>query len=112
MKRSLLMGLVMVMAVCSFAFSASATVDCASMKIVMVSADATAGGNMWLRNDSGAACGAIAAGAEFYGILNPAEVDKLLATALTAVSLGKNVWVRLEGDVAGSYVSILSIDNH
>lgn len=92
--------------------TAQAAVDCSSMKIVMISADATAGGNLWLRNDSGAACGSIANGAEQYFLFNPAEVDKLMAVGLTAVSLGKNVWVRAEGDAAGSYVSIMSINNH
>jgi hypothetical protein len=111
MKKRIGFALMAFVALCGITASANA-VDCASMKITMISGDATAGANAWLRNDTGAACGAIAPGAEVYFIMNPAEVDKLLAVGLTAVSLGKNVWVRAEGDVNGSYLSILSIDNH
>jgi len=108
MKKRILMALLTLSTICSVAFSAHA-MDCASMKITMISADATDGGNLWLRNDTGAACGAIAAGASQYFLFHPAEVDKLMAVGLTAVSLGNNVWVRAEGDTPGSLVTILSM---
>ncbi len=111
MKKLLGCILFVAIAVVGISFSAQAAVDCPVMTITMISADAADGGNVWLRNDSGDACGTIAAGASQYFLLHPDEVDKLLAVGLTAVSLGNSLWVRAEGDAAGSYITIFSMTN-
>lgn len=84
----------------------AAPLTCASMKVMKVGPTST-----WLKNVSGAACGAVLNGKQISLTFDPNNSDKLLAIVLTASSLGKNVWVHAAGDVNGSIVDVISISN-
>jgi len=95
----------------SLAFSFAETVradplTCPVMQVIKVGPTST-----WLKNVSGADCGAVLNGKQISLTFDPNNSDKLLALVLTASSLGKNVWVHAGGDVNGSIVDVISMSN-
>jgi hypothetical protein len=64
---------------------------------------------IWVKNVSGASCGAIPNGGQEYFSLNPSNTDRLLAIALTSISLGKTVYIGALGDTRGSVITAITM---
>jgi len=64
---------------------------------------------IWVQNVSGAPCGAIPNGGKQYFTLDPSNTDRLLAVALTSVSLDKTVYIKAGGDTIGSVITAVSM---
>ncbi len=104
---TIMVGVFLLSMTMGFAGTASAApMTCPAMKVMKVGPTST-----WLKNVSGAACGAVANGKQISLTFDPNNSDKLLALVLTASSLGKNVWVHAGGDVNGSIVDVISMSN-
>ena len=64
----------------------AAAITCDPVEITYVGVE-----GVWIKNVSGAPCGALANGGSQYFSLNPSNTDRLLAVALTSISLNKTV---------------------
>ena len=109
--KCLLIGISMVFAMTGSAFAAT---TCSSMHVDSIATTSVtdSGVSVYLRNDSGAACGNAASGSSTKYYLSNTNVDRTLAILLTAVSLGKNVWVSISGSAdTGDLVEVISMKN-
>ncbi len=80
--------------------SAYAVVDCNGVTPVTTGTtpyNAESGLFLKVRNDSGAACGALAAGAEMQYFLSADNADRTYATILTAISLNRKLFIQVGG---------------
>lgn len=86
---------------------------CSNMKIVHIgmSSIAPSGVEMWLKNESGTACGTVAANATAQYYLSTTNTDRSLAVLLTAASLKKNVWTYSVGSASPYLLAFVSIEN-
>lgn len=86
---------------------------CANMKIVHIgiSSVAPSGVEMWLKNESGAACGTIPANGMAQYYLSTTNTDKTLAILLTATSLKKKVWTYSVGSASPYILAFVTIEN-
>lgn len=94
----------------------SSAFTCSAMKITYVGGTdyVASGAGIWAQNVSGAACGALANNAsQQFVIADTANADKKLAIILTAVSLGKNVYINATGTgaAAGGAIDVVSMNN-
>lgn len=65
-----------------------------------------------LKNTNTTACGSLPAGTALKYYLSTTNTDQTLAILLTAVSLGKLVWVSIAGTATeGSLLEVVSMDN-
>ena len=104
-KMGLALGLSVVLV--SSIVSTSMAVDCAKAEVMK------AGPNAGLDNGVAIQLKCIDATPVFGTIMvvPPANIaDQSLATALTALSLGKTVWVRTGGTVSGSLLNIMYLN--
>ncbi len=91
--------------------SANATA-CGVMSIVSIaSIDTGDGGQVWLKNETTAACGNVASGANYLFNLPSTNTDKTLAVLLTAMSLGKNLWAAYDDSTNPGVLQIVSMQN-
>jgi len=91
--------------------SVSFAADCADAEIVKVGANAGAGGGAASDNVIGIKCLSDSSWGSYVGLIpNAAIGDQALATALTAFSLDKTVWVRASGKTAGSMLNIIYLN--
>lgn len=116
MKKKLsVAGLVMGVFLLLFSVGSSLAFQCDGMTVTYVGGSDFVGSGvgMWVRNDTGAACGDIAAGGtQQFVVANNANSDKKLAIILTAVSLGKKVYIATSGTGAqGEAVTVVSMSN-
>jgi hypothetical protein len=84
--------------------SFSAEVICSQMEITSIGHS-----GIWAKNVTGSSCGAIANGASQYFVFDAANIDRLLALSLTAMSLEKIIWLHGLGDVWGSIVDNIAV---
>ena len=94
----------------------SCAFTCGTMKITYVGGTdyVASGAGIWAQNTSGAACGALADNAsQQFIIADTANADKKLAIILTAVSLGKTVYINATGDgsATGGAIDVVSMSN-
>jgi len=94
----------------------SSAFTCTAMKVTYVGGSdyVASGTGIWATNVSGAACGALANNAsQQFVIADNANADKKLAIILTAVSLGKNVYINATGTgaAAGGAIDVVSMSN-
>lgn len=86
--------------------------DCGDMSIVSIaSIDSGNGGQVWLKNETSAACGDVAAGASYLFNLPSTHTDKTLAVLLTAMSLNKNLWAAFDDSTDPGVIQIIAIKN-
>ena len=79
-------------------------------KVATTSTSITPSGmSVQLRNDSGAACGAWAAGATIKYYITTEGTDRTLAIILTALSLGNNMWVSVSDPSEGGIVKVVAM---
>ena len=91
--------------------SVSFAADCSSAEIVKVGANAGAGHGTASDNVIGIKCLSDTSWGNYVGLIpNSAIGDQALATALTAFSLDKTVWVRASGKTAGSMLNIIYLN--
>lgn len=95
---------------------AASAFTCATMKVTYVGGSdyAASGAVIWAQNLTGAACGALANnGAQKFTLADTANADKKLAVILTAVSLGKNVYINATGDgsTGTGAIDVVSMSN-
>lgn len=112
--QNTMLVLVALFLVIGTASTSFATVDCASAKVLMVGpapgygGDDSAGIKVKLRNDAGNDRGDWAMDTTRFFFLTNDLGDRGMATLLTALSLPKNVWVRIGGNAeVGSLISII-----
>ncbi|MHB1348542.1 MAG: hypothetical protein ACYCYR_01595 [Desulfobulbaceae bacterium] len=94
----------------------SSAFTCSAMKITYVGGTdyVSSGAAIWAQNVSGAACNALANNAvQKFIIADTANADKKLAIVLTAVSLGKNVYINATGDgsTGTGAIDVVSMSN-
>ena len=95
-----------------FAAVSANAATCGVMSIVSIaSIDSGNGGQVWLKNETSAACGNVAAGANYLFNLPSTNTDKTLAIILTAMSLGKNLWVAFDDSTNPGVLQITSMQN-
>ncbi len=95
-----------------FAVVAANAQTCGIMSIVSIaSIDSGDGGQVWLKNETTAACGNVAAGANYLFNLPSTNTDKTLAVLLTAMSLGKNLWAAYDDSTSPGVLQIVSMQN-
>jgi len=99
MKKMIGVVLVTVMlSMVTFVANSFAT-DCGVMSVVSIaSVETLQSGQVWLKNETGAACGTVAAGENGLYNLPPNTSDKAMALILTAISLNKKMWVSTSSD--------------
>ena len=98
---------VMLLGVSAVSFAA----DCSEAEIVKVGANAGAGAGTASDNVIGIKCLSDSSWGSYVGLIpNAAIGDQALATALTAFSLDKTVWVRASGKTAGSMLNIIYLN--
>ena len=109
MKKKLLFSMLALVGMMSA--TPSFAVDCGVMSVVSVASyeAITSGGQVWLRNDSGVACGSVAAGGQKLFNLPSATADKTMALILTAISLDKKMWVSFDDSTNPGMVLIMSM---
>ena len=109
--KKILFGLLALAGIMTASSSIAATVNCGVMSVVSVASyEAIAsGGQVWLKNDTGAACGTVAAGANVLLNLPSATADKTMALILTAISLDKKMWVSFDNATSPGMVLIMSM---
>ena len=109
MLKKALFGLIGILGVAFVASSASAAVDCDGVSIVATGTTAFTSSGLFVRvqNDSGAACGVIANGARVTYYVDDTNADRTYATILTALSLGRTMFIQVGGD--GAQASLLSV---
>ena len=108
-KMSLALGLSVVLA--TSIVSTSMAADCANAEILKVGAYAGAGGTTASDNVIAVKCisdTTWGSYAQFYP--NTKIADQALATALTALSLGKNVWIRTSAKTSGSMLNVIYVN--
>lgn len=99
-----------VAAISSFAGTSMAA-DCANAEILKVGASAGIGGSIASDNVIAVKCLSDTSWGtytQFYP--NTAIADQALATALTALSLGKNVWIRTSAITSGSILNTIYVN--
>ena len=109
-KMSLVLGLSLVLAFSIV--STSMATDCANAQVVKAGTYSGIGNGIASDNMIAVKCLSDAswgAYAQFYPTLGIG--DQALATALTALSLGKSVWIRTAAKTSGSLLTIIYINN-
>jgi hypothetical protein len=102
------MATVMMLGVSSAVYAA---VDCDSAEIVKVGTNAGAGGGTASDNVIGIKCLSDTSWGNYVGLVpNAAIGDQALATALTAFSLDKTVWIRASAKTAGSMLTVIYLN--
>ena len=84
--------------------SHAANFVCDPMEITYVGVE-----GIWVKNVSSADCGPIPVGGSEYFTLNPDNNDRLLAVALTAMSLNKTAYIQALGSTRGSVIIAISV---
>jgi hypothetical protein len=82
--------------------------SCAKMQPTTVNTSSA-----WLKNVTGSACGTLANNTSVFVQLSSTDTDRQLAILLTAVSLGKNVWVNspATNPANGDTVNVIALQN-
>ncbi len=108
-KMSLALGLSVALA--TSIVSTSMAADCANAQILRVGTAATIGSSTVAPNVITVKCLSDLSwgSAQFYP--NILIGDQALATALTALSLGKNVWVSTSAKTSGSMLNVIYVNN-
>jgi len=91
--------------------STSMAADCKNAQIMKVGSAAGVGGSAASDNVIGIKClsdTTWGSYAQFYP--NKAIADQALATALTAFSMGKNVWIRVASKTSGSILNTIYVN--
>lgn len=95
-----------------FAVVSANAATCGVMRINgIASTDTGDGGQVWLKNETTAACGVVQPGTQYLFNLPSTNTDKTLAVLLTAMSLGKNVWAAFDDSTNPGVLQIVSITN-
>ncbi len=98
---------VMLLGLSSVSFAA----DCASAEILKVGASAGAGGGAASDNVIAVKCLSDATWGNYVQLYpNAAIGDQALATALTALSLDKKVWIRASAKTTGSLLNVIYLN--
>lgn len=104
--------LAIVICVSLFAVVSANATTCGVMSIVSIaSTDTGDGGQVWLKNETSAACGNVAAGGNYLFNLPSTNTDKTLAVLLTAMSLGKNLWAAFDDSTDPGVIQIIAVTN-
>ena len=111
------LGIFTAVAACCLAFSAvgAFAAGCDNVTAVGVATTSATPSGMSVRlvNGSGATCASSwANGAEVkFFLANDQNVDRSVAIILTAISLGKPLWVNVSGGTTGSLVDVVNLAN-
>ena len=109
-KKMIMLVVAMILAL-SVVISANAT-TCGVMSIVSIaSTDSGNGGQIWLKNNTSAACGNVSAGGNYLFNLPSTNTDRTLAVLLTAMSLQKKLWVAYDDSTNPGVLQIVSVQN-
>ena len=114
MFKKALFCLIGILGVAFVASSASAAQSCNNVSIVSTGTTAFTSSGLFVkvRNDSGAACGDLGNGATLQYFVDDTNADRTYATILTALSLGKSMFIQVGGTgAANSLLSVASIKN-
>ncbi len=65
----------------------------------------------WFKNVTGTSCGNLQNQEKMLFSFHPDKKDQILAICLTAISLNKVVWIHAQGDVTGSIVDNVALQN-
>ena len=91
--------------------SVSFAVDCSKAEIVQIGANAGIGHGTASDNVIAFKCLSDGSWGSFVQLIpNAAIGDQALATALTALSLDKTVWIRASGNTTGSLLNIIYLN--
>lgn len=114
MKKKIMAAILAISCVGLSVGSAFANTNCASVSIQMAGTSPSSPSGLFVKvkNETGAACGALANGASAIYYLSTNSTDQTYATVLTALSLQKKMWIQVGGTgTANSLLYVASIIN-
>jgi hypothetical protein len=109
MKKVVMMAVMGMLAMVMSAGSSFGAVDCDAMKIVSTGTTPYTASGLFVKvaPTVANACGAVGVAKQFY--LDTTNTDATYATILTALSLGKNIFIQVSAATANSLLLVTSV---
>ena len=109
MFKKACLGLIGILGLAVVATSATAATDCNGVSVVATGTTAYTASGLFVKvqNNSGAACGDLANGAQMQYFVDEVNADRTYATILTALSLNRSMFIQVGG--TGAKNSLLSV---